>query len=379
MRAIVFTAALLLSYALASPVAQTPGFEQKSEELRAVADLNQYHGMVVVYRQGNDEVARELLTWDETRLAKAIGGIDSDKDPNRPWGDEFLRSGSLLQTAAALECLRTASGDRMLLHFNLAAEQLHRGSAALAPFASRWYYAVSRVLRSQSHLMAAEQILETARKNLPGDPLVLYESATIEEMRATEWQSARIGIRTGSGRLNGDLSEWTGSSFRDAHALDDILKDRTARLLRARDWLRQSVAKLPTTLSRLHFGRVLMMRTEDDEALQQLEGVRRETSDRASQYLAHLFIAAVHERKGRLDDAARAYRQAIDCFPASDVAYIALSEVLQAAGHGDEARATLRDFLNPRGERHEPWSWYFLEPRSIAHERIELLIAEGRR
>jgi tetratricopeptide (TPR) repeat protein len=369
MRAIVVTAALLLPYAFASSaVAQTPSLEQKSEELRARADLNQYHGMVAVYRQGNDEVARELLTWDETRLAKAVGGIDSSKDPNRPWGDEFLRSGSLLQTAAALECLRTASGDRMMLHLNLAAEQLQRGSAALAPFASRWYYAVSRLLRSQNHLPAAEQILETARKNSPGDPLVLYESATIEEMRATEWQSARVGIRTGS-----------GSSFRDANALDDILKDRTARLLRARDWLRQSVATRPTTLSRLHFGRVLMMRMEDDEALQQLEGVRRETSDRASQYLAHLFIAAVHERKGRLDEAASAYRQAIDCFPESDVAYIALSEVLQAAGHGDEARTILRDFLNPRGERHEPWSWYFLEPRSIARERMDALIAEGRR
>jgi tetratricopeptide (TPR) repeat protein len=369
MRAIVVTFALLVpAFPSASALPQAPGFEQKSEQLRAIADLNQYHGMVAVYRQGNDEVARELLTWDETRLAKAIAGIDSDKDPNRPWGDEFLRSGSLLQTAAALECLRTLSGDRMMLHFNLAAEQLRRGSAALAPFASRWYYAVSRFLRSQNQLTVAEQILETARKNLPSDPLVLYESATIEELRATEWQSARMRVRPGS-----------GSSFRDANVLDDILKDRASRLQNARDWLRQSVATTPTTASRLHFGRVLMMRKEDDEALLQLDGVRRETSDRASQYLAHLFIAAVHERKGRLDEAARAYRQAIDCFPENDVAYIALSEVLQAAGHGDEARTILRDFLNPRGERHEPWSWYFLEPRSVARERLVALFAEGRR
>ena len=368
MRAIVTAALLVPAFLSCSAVAQTPDFEHKSEQLRLIADLNQYHGMVAVYREGNDEVVRELLTWEETRLAKAIGAIDSKADPNRPWGDRFLRSGSLLQTAAALEALRTSAGDRIMLHFNLAVEHLRRGSAALGPFASRWYYAVSRFLRSENQLTLAQQIMAAGRTALPSDPLVLYESATIEELRATEWQSARIAVRGGS-----------GSSFRDANALDDILKDRAARLQNARGWLRQSVAAMPTTLSRLHFGRVLMMTKEDEEALLQLEGVRRETTDRAIQYLTYLFIGAVHERKGRLDDAAGAYRQAIECFPEGDVAYIALSEVLQTAGHGDEARTVLRDFLNPRDGRHEPWSWYFLEPRSVARERIDALYAEGRR
>ena len=368
MRALVFPAALLLLAVVSPSSPRAQDFEQKSEQLRAIEDLKHYHGMVAVYRQGNDEVVADILTWDEKRLGRTIGGIDSKQDPNRPWGDDFLRSAALLQTAAALDRLDNNDRQRMRLHFDLAAQQLRLGSAPLAAFASRWYYAISRLLRSRDGLTAAEQLLEGARMHLPGDPLVLYESATIEEMRATEWQSARITPRGGS-----------GSSFRDANALDDILKDRASRLQNARDWLRQSVAAAPMALSRLHFGRVLMMGKDDDDALQQLARVRGESPDRAVRYLAMLFTAAVYERQGRLDDAARVYQESIECFPESDVAYVGLSEVLQAAGQGDRARAVLREFLSPRAERHEPWSWYFLEPRSVARDRIVALFDGGRR
>src|SRR4029077_5508205 len=118
-------------------------------------------------------------------------------------------------------------------------------------------------------------------------------------------------------------------------ALGEILRDRTMRLQNARDWLRQSVGTAPTALARLHYGPVLMMRKEDAEALMQLETVRRETSDRATQYLSILFIAALDERRGQLDAAATRYRQAIDCFPESDAAYLGLSAVLQTAGRSD--------------------------------------------
>ena len=348
--------------------------EQRPELVQLVGDLKHYQGMVAAYRRGQDDVVTELLTWEETRLSKAVGAINSDVDPNTPWSNEFLRSGALLQTAAGIAAEDRKTG-HMKFYFNLAAQHLRKGSPDLEPFAGRWYYAISRIYRSHDGsfgVYEAETLLASARRHVPANPLVLYESATLEELHATEWESP--DMRPSPAR--GDVR---GGAFRDLGPLENILKDRAARLQNARDWLRQSIATAPTPLARLHYGRVLMMRKEDAEALVQLEAVRKDTSDRATQYLSILFIAALDERRGQLDAAATRYRQAIDCFPESDAAYLGLSEVLQAAGRGDQARTVLRELLEPRAERHEPWSWYFLEPKSVARERLAALFEEGRR
>ena len=348
--------------------------EERSELIQLVGDLKHYEAMVAVYRQGNDEIVAELLTWDETRLGKAVGAINSVVDPNAPWSNEFLRSGALLQTAAGIAAEDRKTG-HLKFYFNLAAQHLRKGSADLEPFAGRWYYAVSRVYRSHDGAFGvyeAETLLESARRHLPTNPLVLYESATLEELHATEWQSPDMRPTS----LRGDVR---GGAFHDLVPLENALKDRAARLQNARDWLRQSVAVAPTPLSRLHYGRVLMMRRDDGEALLQLDAVRKETTDRATQYLSILFTAAIDERKGQLETAATRYQQAIDCFSESDAAYIGLSEVLQSAGQGERARAVLHELLKPRAERHEPWTWYFLEPETVARERLAALFEEGRR
>jgi len=371
MRALALIAALLVVTLRPSP-ASAQVVKETPETIKLTGDLKHYQALVAAYRQGRDDVVAEILASDEARLSKTIAAINSIFDPNKPWRNDFLRSGALLQTAAGLQAADEGHPDRMKLHFGLAASQLRQGSADLEPFAGRWYYAVARYYRSHNGqplgVFDAETLLEHAREHLPSNPLVLYESATIAELRATAWQSAQIRLRSG-----------IGGSFRDANALDDIVKDRAARLQNAREWLRLSVATAPTPLSRLHFGRVLMMRKEDDEALLQLEAARKETRDRATQYLALVFAAGVHERRGRLELAARTYQQAVECFPESDAAYIGLSEVLQASGQGDQARTILRELLKPRAERHEPWTWYFLEPKSVARERIAALFEEGRR
>jgi tetratricopeptide (TPR) repeat protein len=330
--------------------------------------------MITAYRAGNDDVISELLTWDETRLAKTIGAINGLWDPTRPWTDDFLRSGALLQTAAGLAARDAEKIDRMKLHFDLAVAQLRKGSADLEPFTGRWYFAIARMYRSHGVLgvFDAERLLAKAREHLPADPLVLYESATLEELRATDWRSVYVPAQSSTHVIP------HFGSFHELDALGEMLKDRTRRLQNARDWFRQSVAMAPTPLARLHYGRVLMMRKEDGDALIQLDAVRKETGDRATQYLSILFTAAVDERSGQLETAATRYQQAIDCFPESDAAYIGLSQVLQAAGHGDRARAVLHELLTPRPQRHEPWTWYFLEPKEVARDRLTALFEQGR-
>jgi len=372
MRAFILSALLIVAVTPPVAYAQT----NESERIQVEGDVKLYKGMITAYRAGHDDVIAELLTWYETRLAKTIGAINGLWDPTRPWTDDFLRSGAVLQTAAGLAAREAGHFERMKFHFNLAMEQLRKGSADLEPFAGRWYFAISRMYRSDGllGLFDAERLLEKARQHVGANPLVLYESATLEEMRATDWHSVYVPAQSST-----HLMPHSGSSFRDIDALGEILTDRTTHLQNARNWLRQSVGTAPTALARLHYGRVLMMLRDDAEALVQLDAVRKETSDRATQYLSILFTAALDERRGQLETAATRYQQAIDCFPESDAAYIGLSEVLHSAGHGDQARAALHELLKPRPQRHEPWSWYFLEPKSVARERLDALFEEGRR
>jgi tetratricopeptide (TPR) repeat protein len=370
MRVIVATAVLLLALpGSPRPLLTRSQLQEKPEEIRAVGDYKHYHAMVVAYRGGDDDVVTELLTWEERRLRTAVGVINSNKDPYKPWSYEFLRSAALMHTAAALKCVDEGADESMLLHFKLAADLLNRGSAGLGPFAGRWYYAISRLFRSLDRTSDSVWVLELGRNYLPSDPLVLYDSGILEEMFATRWQKAPVGTR----------AHWFGR-VPDTEPLERVLRYRSTTLDKVHEWLRQSVAAAPENVTaRLHFGRVLMMRKADDEALRVLAQVRDETSDRATAYLAILFSGGVYERKGLLDEAATAYRKAIERFPEAHSAYVALSEVLQASGHGDEARVVLREMLVSNVDRHEPWAWYFLEPRAVARARLAALFAEGRR
>jgi len=361
MRATLITA-LLVHVIVASPASAQR--QKRPELIQLVGDLKHYQGMVAAYREGNDDVVAELLGWDQARLESAVRAINSVLDPNRPWSPEFLRSGALLQTAAMLQCLETGADDRMLVHFGLAADQLRQGSTALAPFAAKYYYAISRLFRSLNSIQTAESVLDVARRAIPSDPLILYDSGTIEELYATGWYSE---------------PPRSARSARDTEPLRWIIKKRSEHLAHAHDLLQQSVAGTRDALARLHFGRVLMMQLSDREALEILTSVVRDTADRATKYLALSFIGGVHERAGRAADAISAYRAAVDCFPQGQAAYVALSELLQASGQVDDARAVLRELLKPGVERHEPLSWYFLEPRFVARERIDAIFADGRR
>jgi hypothetical protein len=101
--------------------------------------------------------------------------------------------------------------------------------------------------------------------------------------------------------------------------------------------------------------------------------------DSATGYLALLFIAAVHERQGSLGAAGDAYRAAIDRFPRSHAAYIALSALLQRSGHADESRAVLGRVVDAAvASRREPWWSYLAEHQSVNVERFDRLRQEAR-
>jgi tetratricopeptide (TPR) repeat protein len=343
---------------------------QSGNTRRAIDDLNVYRALIIEFRKGNDDIVAELLTWEQKRLRTAIALIDTPFDPMKPWPADLSRSATIMHTDAAIRCLDDKAVEAVFFHLLIARDHLQRGGRELDSFASRWVFAVSRFMRSRGRILEAERLLEVGRGIVPADPVVLYESGLLQEMFATHWETAAPGIAT---RTTQDIAR------RDP--LDAVLKNRPARLDRAEHWLRASLRSNPSNvMARLHLGRVQMMRRANDEALELLRGVLDSTTDRATAYLAAMFTGALHEREGHPTEAVLAYRQAIDRFGQGHSAYLALSEVLQRAGRGDESRAVLLGVLTEDPHtRREPWSWYFIEPPDIARERLEAVRREGRR
>ena len=223
---------------------------QSGEMLRAVEDLKRYETLIVQFRQGRDDVVTDLLRWRQDRLSAVIALINTLHDSIRPWPADFLRSATVLHTDAAIRRLDEKSVDAAFFHFSIAFDFLQRGGPALRTFASRWVFAVSRLMRSRGRILDAETFLEIGRGVVPDDPLVLYESGLLQEMFATEWPSAAP-----------DIATRTAEHVARRDPLDVVLTNRPVRLDKAERWLRTSLrSDGSNVMARLHLGRVQMMR-----------------------------------------------------------------------------------------------------------------------
>ena len=144
----------------------------------------------------------------------------------------------------------------------------------------------------------------------------------------------------------------------DSQLLRQILVRRQGWLSDASSWLGRAVALDPGhDEASLHLGRVRALLFADDEALRTLGGVleRAQSSDHA--YLAALFIAAVHDRQNRVEDAAASYRVAIERIPGGHAARVGLADVLRRSGKLDEARGLLRALASERPEGKQDPLW----------------------
>ena len=178
------------------PSVPATGAVQSGEMLRAIEDLKRYEALVVAFREGRDDAVTDLLQWKQDRLNGAISLIGTLFDSIRPWPADFLKSAIVLHTDAAIRRLEEKEVDGAFFHFSIAFDFLRRGGPALRPFASRWVFAVSRLMRSRGRIADAEQFLEIGRGVVPDDPIVLYQGGLLQEMFATEWASAAPDIAT---------------------------------------------------------------------------------------------------------------------------------------------------------------------------------------
>jgi tetratricopeptide (TPR) repeat protein len=366
--------AIIVLLAIAATVAFDGRQGQRRE--RAADALKRYHALVDGYRSGDDDTVRTILEWDVKRLDDVITIAQTTADPLAPWPDERFKAAAMLHTDTAVSMLNS---DRpgFAIHLDMASRLLAKAGPRLQPFARLWYSIVARVLRDQARLIDAEVLLERGRQRLPGDGLVLYESGVFQEEMATFTALGREspgpsgrGVHQGSSRI--------GSATATGTNIYAVEWRRT--LEKAATWLEASIKADPTlSLPPLHLGRVEMLLDRDGRALKRLQGISVSPADRSSGYLADLFIGALHERRGRYDQAQRAYGQAIARLPANQSGYLALSGLLQRLGRGDESRAVAtRVLLEPKRDTFEPWWWYLSDPPAQVQSRLNGLRAVAR-
>jgi len=145
--------------------------------------------------------------------------------------------------------------------------------------------------------------------------------------------------------------EWNVSKERD-----DILRKQ---LLRAAQIYRVVLSDHPDFLeARLRLGWVLTLNDSPQPAREQLEIVAAQAARADLSYLAHMFLASLHERTDRPADAAREYEAARRA-ASYQSSLVALIRATAAAGDIERARALADDV--PRiaaAGNDDPWNAY---------------------
>ena len=350
---------------------------EEARQARTEADLRKYHALLNAYRDGDDDSVTQIVGWDWKRLEEAIGALGSTLDIRQAEVIARVKIAAMLHTDAALRFPDTESLARAF-HLGLAGRLLLRGEPWLHAFSREWYATVARVLRERLLLFEAEPFLQRGRERVPGDGTLLFESALLQEHIATFAAFDREAPSPDRSPLDSRKFSSPAPDFdRDRN---HRLAERRNSLNRAAEWLDAALKLDPSSIdASLHLGRVQMLRGNEKEALRLLQGVNG-ASDASAAYLAALFIGAIHERSKRLDVAEEMYRKAIKGLPSGHSGHVALSQVLQRLGRGDESRAVLTRLVSmPRDAATDPWWWYLADRPGELRARLNALRASVRK
>ena len=234
-----------------------------------------------------------------------------------------------------------------------AAELLMRDPAGTA-FVRRFYLAT--VLKDQwdGCFDEARQWIDKALRLFPDDADLLLASGTLHESvgALTPRQAARLPP--------------AGSRARRAHMAG--VSDRVHSLAQARLAFEKALAvDAQRHEARVRLGRVAWRQRRPAEAVTAFETVLASGAAPPLKHLAHLFLGRVHEDAGRHEQAARAYRSALDLQRTSQGAALGLAHVLRQAGDTGTARDLVDSTLAVAGQRQFPqsiWEYPFGRART---------------
>jgi tetratricopeptide (TPR) repeat protein len=307
------------------------------------------------YRQGyRDDALGEVGLWTAERTRREVEGLRQLRpfDPALAFAAALLHvHRALLGSANTLEYRgqHLAAATRLLL--TAADAPVSAGSAGLA---RRMFLLVGLALEETLDIGAAHEVVRAGLGRFEDDPeLLTVLGMTLEtgpSMRTYDLPpdarrrsfDARPGFTVEGG---GSRGEWRS------------LPDSTLGLAEAA--FRRALAADPGLgEARLRLGRVRLLRGRVGEAIVDLQQVAREDGSLRRRYLAHLFEARAHEKRGDPEAAVRAYRAAVAVEPEGQAAWMGLGRALDLLRRGDEAQEAFVAALGTHRERGDPWWTY---------------------
>jgi thioredoxin-like negative regulator of GroEL len=325
----------------------------------SVTDLKEHYGLIVRYAESDAGVVARLRSWNRERMSDAVALINGPQDPFAPWESWRLRTGAMMHTEAALQCLRENDDECTAFHLRLGVRMLAKGASDVGTFAGRWVAAVSTYLGTLGEFQAATDLLKFARERLPGHSVILYRSGVIEETVAALPPPRIPSIDTDP----------------DGIRIESLRQQRMRHLATAAGWLLESIRLDGANVAaRIHHARIQTLLGNERTALSELAGLRMKVSAPGDAYLVALFSAAAHERIGEWPQAADQYRSALQHYPQGQAAYLGLAALSEKTGKTEEANSVLNElWQHDSTNARDPWASYFHAPfEHVAGEILQL-------
>jgi tetratricopeptide (TPR) repeat protein len=314
--------------------------------------LGEYWPIARGYLTGDSAKAvKDLSAWTRDRILKVQQiqyqpevALPTGLESKAEWQPRFLRGAAMLHTEIALAAFRARDGAQFEFHTGIADGWLaladDRKSAA-GSLRSRWNVAIARLLLANAETGLAERYLERINERIPGDPAILLVFGTVKETQAT--------------RQN---LPWANGKPEDP-ALITSARDSA---LNAAATLLQRAAGADASLveARLRLARIHTLKQEDAKAEPLLTAILASQPAAPIKYLASVLLGGIRERQKQFDPAARLYVEAILAVPDGQSAYLALSQIMHAANHRDDAAAVLDKMFARRASQltADPW-WIY--------------------
>jgi tetratricopeptide (TPR) repeat protein len=321
------------------------------------------------YRRGDHEAALdEIGLWTADRTRREAEGLVE----RRPFDPALAYAACLLHVHRAMLASSSTLGYRDQ-HLAAATRLLLAGadapvSARSAGLARRMFLLVGVALEQNLDVGAAHEVVRAGLERFEDDAellAVLGVALEIGPSMRTYDLPPDTKRRVFDGRPAISV-EGDGSRGERRSIPDSTLGEAEASFRRA------LAADPGLGEARLRLGRVLLLRGHAAEAATELQQVARVDGSLRRRYLARLFEARAHEKRGDLDAAARAYRAALAIEPDGQSACIGLGRALDLLGRGDEAQEALAGVVETPAERRDPW-WSYSRGDL---DRIEPLITE---
>jgi Tfp pilus assembly protein PilF len=309
-----------------------------------------YRHLVDAYRHQDPSAMNRViaLTSDEVnaRAAQAIA--------HNGWTAEDLRAAAMLHTDAALQLLSSHDADRGFVHLTVAMRLIDATAArdlASHRFASLWYAHVTGALAGAGAPVWARQLDEQA--------------------------SSVVSRGPGDAEFRLGLEFEAAACEQDAGPRTDEFGMRVSAPLRSAATLFESALRADGSLytAALHLGRVRLLQGSLKAARENLQVASRSTLA-AERYVAHMYLGALSEQNGSVDDAERQYREAILEYKWGQSGPLALAQLLKRTNREAEARAVIARLFERRDLTVEPLWVFLVKPGPESRGVIHLLRAE---